>query len=650
MVSTDETEKRFAPFFPYDEYRPHQKDIYLQSANSLFNCDNGVGTVVIDAPTGIGKSGINTALGRLSDDAFYTTPQKKLRRQLEEDDILREHYNVLRARSDYTCQQGTLMSNKDVTHTCKSCPVIHDDDDSCKKHGRSCAYWWNKEEAMDSHVAAVTFSYLIADGRLPVYDEQNVQISFSDRDLLIIDEAHALEEQVASLHAGFSISPATAPYTHKTFETSLKKQIDSLDDGVEKTIEIAKLRQPTADLIQDTIKEIEQLKVDINNTPDSKQERLEKLNEDHDKLKSLLNRIKYFRKSLNEGKKWVASAKKRVYDDAPRLVVTIKPVFVADFLNRFLWSRSDKVVLSTATMPYRDEPASWLERLGLDPDRTNVIQKPMPFPAEQRPVYTNSQVAKFSNGGDRENWAEIVDAIREIANKHSGEKGLIHTVSYSRAEKLHHSFKNNSVIHRRDGRQDREYIEKWQNSDDDMLLTPAMTEGVDLPHDKCRWQVLVKIPYPSKSDPRTKYLIDEENDWQWYYEVTARQVVQSAGRAVRDSSDEAEYYILDKCWDDVKRGAAIPEWFSEAIVSSSVESGGIESGGVEYKTQKCDVCSEEKYHKHVHKHHVSYMRNRFIRACRDCHQRIHHEEGFRDDLKPAMTRAEAEEKLNRKLR
>lgn len=42
----------------------------------------------------------------------------------------------------------------------------------------------------------------------------------------------------------------------------------------------------------------------------------------------------------------------------------------------------------------------------------------------------------------------------------------------------------------------------------------------------------------------------------------------------------------------------------------------------------------------IHEHHVSYVPERTIRVCSDCHSKIHHDEDFRPDLKPEMSREE----------
>jgi Rad3-related DNA helicase len=99
-TSIDET-------FPFDSYRPYQREILAEAAAALFGPDAEHDTLVIYAPTGIGKSPISVALANLAENAFYTTPQRKLRHQLATDDVLREHYQVLRAREDYDCEPAS---------------------------------------------------------------------------------------------------------------------------------------------------------------------------------------------------------------------------------------------------------------------------------------------------------------------------------------------------------------------------------------------------------------------------------------------------------------------------------------------------------------------------------------------------------------
>jgi len=48
----------------------------------------------------------------------------------------------------------------------------------------------------------------------------------------------------------------------------------------------------------------------------------------------------------------------------------------------------------------------------------------------------------------------------------------------------------------------------------------------------------------------------------------------------------------------------------------------------------------------MHRHHTSYDPEKLMWVCKTCHMKIHHEDGFRDDLLPDMTRTEAEKKFS----
>ena len=88
-------------------------------------------------------------------------------------------------------------------------------------------------------------------------------------------------------------------------------------------------------------------------------------------------------------------------------------------------------------MPFADDPAQWFWNIGLDPDRTAVIEQSMPFPPENWLVNLARSIGRMSRGRDEEHWPVIVGTIEHLVNRHAGEKGLIHTASYARAAKLH---------------------------------------------------------------------------------------------------------------------------------------------------------------------------------------------------------------------
>jgi len=552
--------------FPFPSYFEHQKDI-LQTASDLLYRTPGVDNVIIDAPTGIGKSPINTALARQAESAFITTPQKKLRQQLEEDDDLNPYYAVLRAREDYSpCPAARLHSDSNTEFDCESCPVNKSPTLSCTNDDHQCPYWAAKESAIGADTSVTTFSYLIVDGHLPVWSEpddngEQTRLSFADRELLVVDEAHALESQVANLHAGFSISPEGI--TESVYKSVRSRIVEEVHEATNETLTASDLSDLLEEVL-DRVQDRRQLLTEQLQQGSGDETERENARDELEDLSSVSRRLGWL---LDDSTTWVVEAE-MVYHEGNKVpAAKLKPVFVSEFLKDHVWNRADNVVLSTATMPYRDDPDKWAKRLGLDPSRTETISRPMPFPASNREIHTRTMIDRFSRGGDFGNWGQIVDTLSMIARKHSGEKGLVHTVSYERAEKLHEALGTKAVLHQKSHpeKSEMDFIREWQTGDKDILLSPALMEGVDLPDDQCRWQALVKVPYPSTGDARVSHLLDEENDWDWYYEETAQSIIQSVGRGVRHAEDYCDYYVLDECFEDVMDRADVPGWFTDAI-------------------------------------------------------------------------------------
>ena len=77
-----------------------------------------------------------------------------------------------------------------------------------------------------------------------------------------------------------------------------------------------------------------------------------------------------------------------------------------------------------------------------------------------------------------------------------------------------------------------------------VLVTPSMTEGIDLKDDLSRWQVICKVPFPYLGDRITRKRMSKHK-W-WYGYETVKTIVQALGRSVRSDTDHAVTYILDE--------------------------------------------------------------------------------------------------------
>jgi ATP-dependent DNA helicase DinG len=543
--------------FPFPDYREKQRQTMIAVIQALH--DPQYDNVVVDAPTGVGKSAINVAACRSFDSAFYITPQKKLREQLQNDNVLAEYYRSLRARRDYTCG---------VTGTdCDSCKINRSPSESCadyvdedRREGNRCTYWMEKLRAIDSETAVLTFAYLVTDGNIPPTDGNGNQISFSNRELLVVDECHGLENQVASLFAGFKVSPWTVPpdvyrdiARHLDMDTSRCSEVMDIMETLRDRCRAYKQEHEHQDDYADQVSDCEKF----------------------------IDNAEWFFKEVDEwDRDWVVDMDKTRHPDKNKKVKSfqLKPVKVDSYLDNFVWRRANTRLLTTATMPYRGNPSAWCRRIGLDPERTHVIKVGMPFPAQNRPVHVHTEIAKMSSGGDDKNWNKIMAELERLAGKHEGENGLIHTASYKRAQRVYNSVKKgdypnlegNLLFH--DAEKDTpDFIGRWQDSSENVVLSPSMMEGVDLSGDMCRWQVLLKVPYPNMGDSRVDFLMDKDTgygaDWQWYNETTAQSIIQSVGRAVRSKDDYADFYVLDESFESVRKQVAFPDWFEAAITN-----------------------------------------------------------------------------------
>lgn len=103
------------------------------------------------------------------------------------------------------------------------------------------------------------------------------------------------------------------------------------------------------------------------------------------------------------------------------------------------------------------------------------------------------------------------------------------------------------------------------SSDPTVLVSPSMTEGVDLVGDTSRFQILCKVPFPYLGD-RVIQLRKARNNT-WYSMMTARTVIQAFGRSIRNDTDHAVSYILDADWERFYRNNVrmFPPEFSAVI-------------------------------------------------------------------------------------
>ena len=86
--------------FPAPSFRKYQKDAIIK-INEAFN--SGVRLVLLEAPTGFGKSMVNTTFCLAYQPSFYVTPQLNLIDQMVNDPYLKGLLTPIKGRQNYRC-------------------------------------------------------------------------------------------------------------------------------------------------------------------------------------------------------------------------------------------------------------------------------------------------------------------------------------------------------------------------------------------------------------------------------------------------------------------------------------------------------------------------------------------------------------------
>lgn len=466
----------------------------------------GIKNVLIDAPTGFGKSLVNYHIAKELHEkygyrAYYLTPQVALLDQIERDKNL--DIAVIKGRENYPCFYG------------KNCAV-----GLCRKLrtfkcDKVCPYRRAKERAMNHWITAASFAYYIM--------ERMFAGELKDREVIIVDEADDLENWADDFGS---------------FTFKVDQNFTDLDSVVVWAKAVKKVVAR------------EMLEIDLMEEKSEKTlERYEQLSKYHMKLSIFLESVDRDRNN------WVFEC------DGKKLVV--KPVDVGSILRRLVWDTSKIRICSSATILDR---YMFCKTVGLNPDETAIIKVKSFFPKENRPAFY-IPVAKMTKEERENSYSAVAEAVAEIVRIFRGHRGICHAHSYEIAKAIYNRVSVDGVrvaVHDREDRN--EVFERFLNGEIDFLICVGFIRGVDLKDDLARYQIIVKVPYPDESDPRVRELWVNRKAWNWARYHAIRNIVQAYGRIVRSETDWGATIILDKSMEYLIRyKKQFPEWFLEAF-------------------------------------------------------------------------------------
>jgi Rad3-related DNA helicase len=512
------------------DVRPHQVDAVEEAVQAY---ESGVPVVMMDAPTGSGKTLIAELIRRrLNLPTLYVASDNSLVDQVARDF---PYAKLLKGKRHYRTQNDPYMTADDCTSrgpgsACYFCDERY-----------MCPYQQAKEAALTAPLAVTNTSFLLT--------EANKVGKFSGRKFVVADEADTLE----SMLMGFV-----------EYNVSAKRirdfGMDEPGKGVHKQTLVAWLDELSSRLYE----EVQKVGRDASPEAAKTLRSLSMMYEDTKRVSGELSR-EISRKQAGESEgKWL-----RDYNDKTGGLI-LKPVMVDSFGTRNLWRHSKQWLLMSATIISSDEMA---DSLGL-PLEYHTVKVPMTFPVENRPVIL-APVANCTYKDMKQAIPRLVKAISVVCDKHPGDRIMVHTVSYHLAKELmwelRKTVKGRKFVSYSEGAERESALLEYKRTPGAVMLAPSMGRGIDLPGDLCRVQVIAKVPFLSLGDRQVSARTHLPGGDLWYAVQAIRDVVQMTGRGVRSKDDHAVTYIFDQqfaqnLWR--KHKGLFPEWWRESVITN----------------------------------------------------------------------------------
>lgn len=227
--------------------------------------------------------------------------------------------------------------------------------------------------------------------------------------------------------------------------------------------------------------------------------------------------------------------------------VSVKPIFVGSMMEALYCGDESKNLFMSATV----SDNFMTKTLQLDPAKTKFIKLEPTFPKENKEVVFLDPISlNYTSMQDPKTIKKLRSNIRKIVEHHveKGDRGIILAPSFKVTKEAADEIGNIKGMKLFEHRQGEKLVDildafKAYRGGPAVLISPSMYEGIDLPGDLSRFQILVKAPFPSLGDKRMKFILDRHPDI--YNTITIMKCVQGAGRSVRSMEDHATTYMLD---------------------------------------------------------------------------------------------------------
>ena len=537
-------ESHWGMYFPFSKSREAQSRIIDAVLNGF---QNGKKYAVIEAGTGIGKSAIGVTLARylngnlpvVDEDTFvngsyFLTTQRILQDQYEKD-FFDKGLISLYSSTNYKCQRKKGNTCADTQAEIKAGDTQND---KCKF---DCVYKDKKKAFIDGQLGVTNFSYFLT--------EINYSKKLPKKKIMIIDEAHNLENELTKF---IEISVSTF-FAERILKLNVPKE-----EELNTQLRVFNWIENTYFPALKSRKEFMEKQIENMGLGTKLQDHLALLKQ-VDMMKGHYSKIQKFL-SLYDKENWICETE--ATEKMGYIKFNFKPIDISQYAKEYLLDYAEKIVFMSATIVSHE---GYIETLGLDSKDVICVREASPFNPQNKPVVFTPIGSMSSNNIDT-TLPNLVKAIKSLMDEHKNDKGIIHTHSVKVAQYIKDHIKTGRLLLAHGADRDKMLQQHSTTDKPTILLSPSMSEGVDLKDDLSRFQIICKIPFPYLGD---KVVRKKMHKWKWWYDTqTIRTIIQSVGRSIRNENDHATTYILDSDWERVyaKNKELFPQDFHESYV------------------------------------------------------------------------------------
>jgi len=500
---------------------------------------SGYKNILLCVPTGVGKSHIGVTIAKSLGTSFIITAQKILQDQYTDDfafihsmkgksnfpcmalyDTSQIPYDTAKNDHSISCTHGQcswedIVDGKKKTIYCEYKPRL----ESFHKHNmnteqeriaepdeQKCYYYNQKFQALLSTVSLFNYSSYFQTRLYPQGIEELL-----DRNSLIADEAHEIEDQIIS-YIGYDIKPQIL----NDVKMSLGDYITNTTDGVLEILEIL------GDAYTRETRKLE-------NAEDSRYPFYKKRRDE-------IDHIRYEIKDDYDN--FVIQENKDISGNISS--ISIKPINIGKYTKQF-FDRPTQIFMS-ATI----NQMMFCRTMSISEDQCAFIEvEKSPFPVKNRQIQFHN-IRKLNYHSTIQDYDAVFAKIREILKLHNTEKGLILTTTKKHCSEISENMGERIIIAHEgvEGRREKILNDHKNTKKPNVLVSPSLWYGVDLKDDLSRFQIILKAPYPSMADKRTR--VKSERDPLWYQNKTVEKLLQGFGRSIRNENDYAKTHVIDE--------------------------------------------------------------------------------------------------------